>query len=177
MAIWREKGWSWGSLQSWRPLWDIAGCSIHTQHSSPSLLPTLPPQPRVTSSPPTPSVPTLLHLLTEMSDASDLKGASWLHVLIFEEDGHACHLRQCPALQQRSDSMERLSSDVLHQGSLHSCGTQTTCKGAMLGSDSLTITGKGRARPLVLATPYPTQLPSFKAHGSVCPSLDLSLPI
>lgn len=92
-------------------------------------LPILPPQPHVTSSPPQ-SVPALLHLLTEMSDASDLKGASWLHILIFEEDGHACHLRQCPALQQRRDSMERLSPDRLHQGSLHSCGTQTACEGA-----------------------------------------------
>lgn len=109
-------------------MWLDAPSTPNTQHSSPSILPTLPPQPRVT--PPPQSVPTLLHLLTEMSDASDLKGASWLHILIFEEDGHACHLRQCPALQQRRDSMERLSPDVLHQGSLHSCGTQTTCKGA-----------------------------------------------
>lgn len=95
--------------------------------------------------PPPQFMPTLLHLLTEMSDASDLKGASWLHILIFEEDGHACHLRQCPALQQRSDSMERLSPDVLHQSSLHSCGTQTTCKGARIRFLNYNREGKVKA--------------------------------
>lgn len=66
------------------------------------------------------------HLLTEMSDAPDLKGSSRLYILIFEEDGHACHPRQCPALQQGRDPVERLCPDTLRQGSLHSCGTQMT---------------------------------------------------
>lgn len=60
------------------------------------------------------------HLLAKMPDASDLEGTSGLHILTLEEDSRARHLGQCPALQQRRDSVEMFTLSTVCQRGLHS---------------------------------------------------------
>ena len=54
-----------------------------------------------------------------MPDTTDLEGARRLHILILEEDRHACHLGQRPALQQRRDDVEGLTLGTFLQRALH----------------------------------------------------------
>ena len=54
-----------------------------------------------------------------MPDTADLEGARRLHILILEEDRHASHLGQRPALQQRRDDVEGLTLGTFLQRALH----------------------------------------------------------
>lgn len=67
-----------------------------------------------------PLLPTHPHLLAEMPNAPNLEGAAGLHILTLEEDRHASHLGQCPALQQRCDHVEGLLLGTLRHRAIHS---------------------------------------------------------
>ena len=54
-----------------------------------------------------------------MPDTANLEGARRLHILILEEDRHAGHLGQRPALQQRRDDVEGLTLGTFLQRALH----------------------------------------------------------
>ena len=123
--------------------------------------------------PHSPLLPTHPHLLAEMSNATDLEGASRLHILILEEDRHAHHLGQCPALQQRCDDVEVLTLGTLRQRALHPSnhleglqeGTNVLAPAAPAKSPCNQNRGRGEGEAPPLGSLSALWLPSCEAPG------------